>query len=215
MDLPSIVAAVVTGLGTGGLVGIWLKFHFDKKQLAITQQNDANMVLIKHDLEKNVIEFKHKLELAATERNLRYSKTFEQTADTIVKVYGHLINVYVAAGEYSLIMNIGDAEAKHENSKKLSNALDEFSKHFVPNKIYIPLTTARNISDFIGVQAEVIRKQGLLYNFSKGNLVNEQQLKKFSDDIDELQKKIPDLLTGLEIEFQTILGFPIPDKKSE
>lgn len=71
MDIPSIVAAVVTGFGTGGLVGICLKYHFDKQLLSLTQQNEANILLLKQDNERGVIEFKYKLELAATDRHLR------------------------------------------------------------------------------------------------------------------------------------------------
>lgn len=166
---------------------------------------------IQHRNEKDLISFKHKLELAATERNLRYSKTFDHTAETIVKVYGHLLNVYDAAADFTKLINNNDKDTELERGKKLSQSIDIIREYFRQNKIYIPKRASIKISVFMDILILTVKQHGLLENLAQHTKLTDQQFERFSADIVKSQHRLEELLGDLENEFQIILGFSIAD----
>jgi len=48
-----------------------------------------------------IAEFKHKLELAAAERNFRFSKVFEKTADAIASMHQKLLDLNDALNTFN------------------------------------------------------------------------------------------------------------------
>lgn len=86
----TVVISLLTSVGANGLIAFvfekWFEHQYEKK----LAEHTARLSLSN---DREVAELKHKLELAAAERNFRFSRVFDRTADTIEKTYKQLLEL--------------------------------------------------------------------------------------------------------------------------
>jgi hypothetical protein len=159
-----------------------------------------------HKNELALAEFKHKLELAATERNFRFTKTFDTTADVIAGTYKRLLELKDAVESHTEVMaTTGDVELRRaENYKQKTQ---EFLNYFRPNKIYIPPDTAEKVWIFSVALRNLVFDTGILAAQQKAQVRDVTLLEKRYKRIDDAHEEIPKLLASLEKDFQKLLGF--------
>jgi hypothetical protein len=156
------------------------------------------------------------LQIASAERQFRYSKVFDQTADVIVTTYKKLVDMNYANEAYALFFAGADQSRKEELAKDLSEKWVEFLKFWEHNKIYIPKPTPENVTQFGRALSEYYAKYSTLMAMEKAKLHHTQPslVEKYSQETEELRKKLPIMLTELEDEFQRILGLSADVKKN-
>src|ERR1039458_9618126 len=190
----TIVTGCVSGLVSGGLLNLYLQAR------------------IQHRYEKAI----KRLEAELAQQNFRYSKVFETTEKTIATIYARLLSVLSAVEDYTRLMQGShDSRRQLDMIKVLNEAFDEFYKYYHPNKIYIPKQIANQINEFLNVVVILLRKHRMantlagLQSKSKEGADAQERL---DTQIADLEKTISPLLLALEDAFQSILGFPSPNK---
>jgi len=167
---------------------------------------------LSHQNEMAMASFKHSLELAAADKNLRSSHVFKDTADAIVKTYRSLVELRDLVNAYVSILGFSDEAKRKDAAKRLDDRWDEFETFFKMNKIFIPKNAAEQTRQFCLKLSEFRRKYGWLVKFEEAPNPRHEVWEKRSQEIDAMMYDIPKLLTALEDQFQEILGFPIDNK---
>ena len=165
---------------------------------------------IKHEYDEELARLRSKL----AQGEFRYSIVFKETADTIVKTYQKLLEVYEAA------QNVTNDWSDEERRKELGEALrlkaSEFAVFFPPIEIYIPKKTRRKVTDFWHTLHTMVRRHGMLRQLSSGPSKNPATEEKMAKNVEGLQNQAAKLMVALQDDFQLILGFPMDDDdKSE
>ena len=149
-------------------------------------------------------QLKSKLQIAASERNIKLTTVFETQAEVVATTYKNLIilrdNVFAAV----ISSPVTDEKAAHaiEESRRM------FYVHFLQHEIYIPKATAKAVLDF----AQKLYSAKAQYECHMRQPPNPQTASQLQDTLNTLYKEIPRLLELLKDDFQKILGFPLPDK---
>jgi hypothetical protein len=207
--MQEILTALTTAAGTGGICFLIFKLWFEK---ACAKQLETHKSKLSRDNELEIALFKHKLELAAAERNFRFSHVFEKTAEAIVNTYRHLGEMNESVKDYPESLGLVD-ETKTSGLRNISEEkCREFLNCFKRDRIFIPKTTAKRILDFTSKLSTVQRRQGWLDSFKRSPNANYEVVEEQSAKIGGQQHEIQELLTALQDEFQKILGFPMEDK---
>ena len=191
-----IITILISTGSTTGVLFLLFKVWFEKR--------------IERTNQLQIAEFKHKLELAAVERNLRFSRTYERTADTVATTYQKLLELEKAADNYTLQMPLPSPDKDRQKLLWLfQEASEDFLKYYPPNKIYLPKYTANKVWEFYQMlqKTDPLNRSALeiLFTRSKNVAYLENSRKEFS----ERPLKLRELLSALEDDFQKILGFPI------
>jgi hypothetical protein len=177
-------------------------------------EHDYNEKLASHtaklnrDTELELAEFKHKLELAATERNFRFSHTFEKTAEVIVGVYQRLLELQRAADTYTQLMEPSDDPNRAAELRTFKEKANEFSNYYFPNKIYIPPETDKKIRELNDTLYRSVTQFGMAQAVGKSATRAPETYGKLFDDFFKSSGQVPEMLRMLEADFQRILGFP-------
>lgn len=204
-----LTTALTTAAGTGGICFLIFKVWFEN---ACAKQLETHKSQLSRDNELEIALFKHKLELAAAERNFRFSHVFEKTAEAIINTYRQLVELRNAVNAYTMSLEGLDETKKKELAKVVEEKWQGFETSFQQNKILIPKSTAKQIRNFSDTLAAFRRKYGWLVAFEKSPNANQDILEKQNTKIEKMMYDIPEILTALEDEFQTILGFRMDDK---
>jgi hypothetical protein len=163
---------------------------------------------LKHTSDVEIENLKSRLAVQAAERNTRFSRIFEKTADVIAKTHGLLIEAERESRSISAHLARGEEqrdELLESNTKKWA----EFFGYYELNGIYIPNETKVKIEEFANAVTELPLNAMLLKRVSKESQPtgDELSVEKFA----LLFEKISLLRTALENEFQKQLGFSIDD----
>jgi hypothetical protein len=160
-----------------------------------------------------VTEFKYKLELAATERNFRFSHVFEKTANAIEELHKRLIELNIKVNSYIIFCG---AEPEPEIALQKKAQMDvemywtEFSQFFMENRIFIPKTTANQIRAFTRKLSACKQMHDWIRDYRKKDTADYDVFTKRNEELRSIVGDIPPLLEALEDDFQGILGFPDP-----
>ena len=187
--LATIITALITSLGSGGLLTWYL-------QTRIKHKYEAAIKMLESELEQ---------------QNFRHSTVFVKTEENISSIYEKLLKVLDALEDYTKIMKDADKTEALAQIKVLNEAFTEFYKIYHPKKIYIRKRTRDQINDLMNTAISLLRA----YNMGEqlrayGNLTpaGQEQLDKLDAKFAGLQSKVSPLLISLEDEFQDVLGFP-------
>lgn len=187
--LAAIITALITGLGSSGLLTWYLQAR------------------IKHKYEAAI----KKLESELEQQNFRHSTVFVKTEENISLIYEKLLKVLDALEDYTKIMKDADKPQALAQIKILNDAITDFYKIYHPKKIYVRKKTRNQINDLMNTAISLLRA----YNMGEqlracGDLTpaGQEQLHKLDAKFDMLQSKVSPLLLSLEDEFQEVLGFP-------
>jgi hypothetical protein len=187
--LTAIITALITSLGSGGLLTWYLQTR------------------IKHKYETAI----KKLEAELEQQNFRHSTVFVKTEESIFSIYEKLLIILGVLEDYTKIMKDADKPKALAQIKLLNDAFTEFYKIYHPKKIYLKKNTRIKINDLMDTAISLLRA----YNMGEqlrayGNLTpaGQEQLDKIDAKFDALQGRVSPLLLRLEDEFQDVLGFP-------
>jgi hypothetical protein len=145
-----------------------------------------------HDNDLEIARFKAQLEQVATERNVRFAKTYDIMANVVAEVYKNLLAVQEAALRHVATL---EEETKEQSGEKLRRCLKTFADHYVPNRIYLPRQTGDKLWNF---QATALV---LIGNVARGD----------SPVVQKLLQELPQQLNDLHNDFQKLLGCPFDE----
>jgi hypothetical protein len=217
-NLITIVSSGVVSVASSGAL-IWLSKSWISERIkgAIQHEYDQKLETHKAQLQsRNEIEIaklRAELEIAAAERNTRFSRVFEKTAETIATTYRDLVALRNAVNRYLALLGfVQDADEVTRTFVDIDAVRQDFAKNFDTNRIYVPKETALKIASFSETLMKMThafhKMMALEKNETHKHLVGATQF----NDYMQLSEKVPELLTLLEDDFQKILGFPIEEK---
>ncbi len=202
---------------SGGLVAVvlflskeWIK---NRLTMSIRHEYETKMEQLKSELnhksEKELAALRTELQIAANDKNFRFSKVFEKTETVIVGVYNKLFFVKWYASECNRPPTGTDKQVL-EALDTWRTAFQAFVDYYTPNKLYIPKATTKKIEDFVAKVSTLVFTT-LSVDKAVESKLSTQDLDAQIKNIERLNNEIPKLLTSLEDEFQKILGFPIDE----
>src|SRR5947207_3215498 len=138
-----------TALSAGAIWMFGREWVLERLKASIKSEYDHKLAQyqsdLKHASEMQIAQFKSDLEIKAAERNVQYSRVFEETAKAIATTYGLLVHVKRAANIFSRCCNGGvDAAPPDEEArlgKDFQSKLVEFRDYYEQNQLYIPRAT--------------------------------------------------------------------------
>lgn len=167
----------------------------------------------KTKLEQENKNFQYSLDIKLNEFNIQFSKLHQERADVIKNLYYKIVELQAAMTVFTRRLHIVIENADNEERVRLervNNALNEFIKYYMPNKIFFDKKLAKKLDN---IANQYWNKS---YDFSQvskalksGDISRElyDAFSKTSKDISEIVKnEYPKLIEELEKEFRKILG---------
>ena len=101
--LETILTAVVTTVGVNGLSVFVFQKWFEHR---LARELETHKARLQSQTETEIVRLKAQLQIAAAERNVRYSKVFEHTAEVIPELYKKLISLSDAVNPMLQLLRI-------------------------------------------------------------------------------------------------------------
>jgi hypothetical protein len=211
-DTLTILSSVaVSTIVTASLVWLSKSWISERLKNAIKNEYDEKLethkAKLKAEADTSVERLKCELQIAASERNVRYSRIFERQATTIADLYTKLLSYYEALKEYTKFIETSGDLPRSERLVALNKANRDFYDCFRVNKLYLPKETVDQIEAFHNELTDV------RFNFLFGvdlpllnRAPNAETTKQWTMTVDSLNKELPALLRLLEDDFRGILG---------
>jgi hypothetical protein len=216
------VADPITILSSGSLsallvymVNSWYKSSIEERikrsiQLSYDKELETYRDKLKSQSDIEITKLKADLEIAANERNVRLTQTFDEMASVIAETYKRLVAMMDASTHYSQLIGT-DFEEQQRRLKFYQEKSDDFILYFRPRKIYLPSATAEKVRLFSFTVNSATRKFGMA---NSGRQTRDTEIyNKLFDDYFATSKEIPKLLEALEADFQDLFGFSKNQKK--
>lgn len=207
------LATIVYSLGLSGLLSgflIWISKAWISERLKSAIQHEYDQKLetfkakIKSEADISIEQLKSQLQIAAAERNIRYSRVFERTAETVAEAYEKLIALNDAIADYTKPFEFESDPPKSERRKVVSERYQESLKFFRPRRIYLKMETADQVEKFHNQLYKVV------VTFASQVEANPKGGEEYLDVWMETSKfvatELPKLLGLLERDFRQILG---------
>jgi len=209
--MQEVVTALTSAAGTGGICFLIFKVWFEK---ACAKQLETHKAQLSRENEFEIASFKHKLELAAAERHVQYSRVFDKTAEVIAETYGKLLALKNAADDYTQLLEPSDP-SRPELARVFRQKTDDFLRYFLPKKIYIPKGTAERIRVFHNTLHRAAMQFSMAMAVSKSPTREPDTYGKLFDNFFKSSDEVPRLLELLEDDFQRHLGFEVAEKSAK
>jgi hypothetical protein len=220
------VLTILSSLVASGLLSaalLWLTKNWISERLknAIKHEYDEKLETHKAQLKSqsdvSIERLKSQLQVTAAERNVRYSKIFERTAETVAETYKRLLAFHDAVAAYTSIIEYQGDPSKAERRKTAGEKYKEFLDYYRPNCLFLPKETENRIDEFYP------KLHRTAINFMVG--VEEDRdriLRKSNPDkdtwietMDFMNKEVPPLLNLLKDDLRKILGTLQEEQKAE
>ncbi len=157
-NLITILSSVaVSGLLSAALIFLSKTLISERLKGAIKNEYDQKLETHKAQLmaqsDVALEEFKAKLQLAASDRNIRLTRVFEDTVDACSGTYSRLLGFYDAVADYTSIFEWPSTPSKEERRKIVGqtyNALLGFyrpRRPFLPKRVILRIDELRNRLD--------------------------------------------------------------------
>ena len=220
------VLTILTSLVASGLLSaalLWLTKNWISERLknAIKHEYDEKLETHKAQLKSqsdvSIERLKSQLQIAATERNVRYSKIFERTAETVAETYKRLLAFHDAVASYTNPVTWEGEPTKVEKRKVVGDRYVEFLDYYRPNCLFLPKETEGRINEFYP------KLHSMAVEFMWGVEQNRDQIdRKTNPDkdtwtkaMDFMNKEVPPLLNLLKDDLRKILGTMQDEQKTE
>ncbi len=215
-------------LGSGAVSAILLaalgvmcrNWFLERLKSSIQHEYDERLEKLKAQLsrenEKELTEFKHKLELAAAERNFKFTKVFEQTAQTIAEIYKKLQIFKQASDNFAIVSTIvRDQNERNKELQVVYGRRDEFYSYFTLHKLYVPKNTSIKIQEVFGKFNNVVHGNYITSKMTHEETVSNEVFHERHMRLLKESDEALTLLAALEDDFQKILGFQSEAKLAE
>jgi hypothetical protein len=192
-DLSAFGIAFITAAGTNGI------FAF------IVQK------WVEHKFGTELTTFKHNLELAATERNIKLTKVFERQAEAIAEIYSRFTMLLSALGTYTNPMRNEHTPPLEQSRDGVGIALQSFIDYYKPHAIYLPKKLQRKIETFVKrIHGETLN---FMFNVEERGTVTPERMAQWGKSMDFMTKDVPKILDELDSELKKLLG--VEDEEPE
>ena len=146
-----LASAGFSAMFSGAIIWLFKSWISERLKNAIAheyaQKLETHKAQLKAQSDVEIEKLKSELQIAASERNIKLTKVFEEQADIIAAVYAKLIALRDAVDNYiGFMREIGSNKAQ-DTLEKMHNAHREFGGYFYPRRIYIPVATANKITE--------------------------------------------------------------------
>jgi DNA phosphorothioation-dependent restriction protein DptG len=163
--------------------------------------------VVLHWLDKDITSYKAKLQAAAVEHQVRFTKLHEKRAEIISELYSKLDEAHRALRSFmNPIQWVNDlpTSEKEEIAEKGTNDL---IRYYSPNKIWLPEDTCALIEEIIKQIHDAWHTyQVYAKNWSSTSQEARPDTKKWITSFEIVSEKIPVIRKELEIEFRKLLG---------
>jgi uncharacterized protein YaaR (DUF327 family) len=167
------------------------------------QKLETHKAQLKSQTDIAIVRLKADLEIAAMERNVRFSKIFERMAETIAETYKRLVALKELAGSCTELL---DSPLKAERMEAYRQAVNDFLNFIRPNTIYIPAETSKKVATFFNTLRESVVRFSQVDAFRNSPAARPDKLEAMYNAFLKVSDEIPDLLDLLAVEFQSQLG---------
>jgi hypothetical protein len=151
-DIITILSSVaVSGLLSAALIFLSKTWISERLKGAIKNEYDQKLETHKAQLKAqsdvSLEEFKAKLQLAASERNIRLTRVFEDTVEAISGTYTRLLAFYDAVAHYTSIVEWQSTPPKEERRKVVGETYKELLDFYRPRRPFLPKRVIQNIDE--------------------------------------------------------------------
>jgi hypothetical protein len=211
------VLTILSSLAASGLLTaalLWLTKNWISERLknAIKHEYDEKLETHKAQLKSqsdiSIERLKSQLQVTAAERNFRYSKIFERTAETVAETYKRLLVFHDAVASYTSPMEWQGEPTKAEKRKTAGDRYKEFLDYYRPNCLFLPKETERRIDEFYPKLHSMAVE--FMWGIEDGRGRIERKTNPDEDPwikaMDFMNKEVPPLLNLLKDDLRGILG---------
>ena len=220
------VLTILSSLVASGLLSaalLWLTKNWISERLknAIKHEYDEKLETHKAQLKSqsdvSIERLKSQLQVTAAERNVRYSKIFERTAETVAETYKKLLAFHDAVAAYTSPIEWQGDPPKAERRKIVGEKYKEFLDYYRPNCLFLPKETEKRIDEFYPKLHSMAVE--FMWGIEEGRDRIERKTNPDKDTwikaMDFMNKEVPPLLNLLKDDLRKILGTLQEEQKSE
>ena len=178
-----------------------------KKELNLNLENHKSL------LDQQNKNFQHSLDTKLNEFNVRFSKLHEERANVIKQLYELLVKLHSATVSLTRRIHpiIEDAELEEKQRlENVNNALNEFNKYYLVNKIYFEKDLADRLDKISNEYWSKNWDYATILRMFRANQVSNEFYQKMVEDsqkiTDAVDTDFTKSLDELENEFRKILG---------
>ena len=187
-----------------------IKHEYDEKL-------ETHKAQLKSQADVSIERLKSQLQVTAAERNVRYSKIFERTAETVAETYKRLLAFHDAVASYTSPMEWQGEPTKAEKRKIAGGRYKEFLDYYRPNCLYLPKETERRIDEFYPKLHSMAVE--FMWGIEEGRDRVDRKTNPDKDTwikaMDFMNKEVPPLLNLLKDDLRKILGTLQEEQKAE
>ncbi len=220
------VLTILSSLVASGLLSaalLWLTKNWISERLknAIKHEYDEKLETHKAQLKSqsdvSIERLKSQLQVTAAERNVRYSKIFERTAETVAETYKRLLAFHDAVASYTSPVEWQGEPTKAEKRKIAGDRYKEFLDFYRPNCLFLPKETERRIDEFYPKLHSMAVE--FMWGIEEGRDRVDRKTNPDKDTwikaMDFMNKEVPPLLNLLKDDLRKILGTLQEEQKRE
>ena len=206
----TIVTSIISSAAVSGIL-LWLLRTWISERLknAIKHEYDQKIethkAILKSQADIEIERLKSQLTIEAERHNVRFSRVFDEIAETVAGVYERIVSFHNAVGIYVGVLEWNDTPSKKERREAAAKALNELLAYYKQRKLYLPKTAAERVEHFY----DGLYKLSLDFLFEVEIPIKEQSTnysKSWKKANDYMAKEAPPLLAALEDDFRNILG---------
>jgi hypothetical protein len=151
-DILTLLSSVgISALLTAALIFLTKNWIGERIKGAIKNEYDQKLETHKAQLKAqsdvSLEEFKAKLQLAASERNIRLTRVFEDTVETISGTYSRLLAFHDAVGHYTSIVEYSSTPPKEERRRTVGQKYGELLNFYRPRRPFLPKAIVKRVDD--------------------------------------------------------------------
>jgi len=203
-------SAAVSALLTAALIWLSKTWIGERMKNAIKHEYDQKLATHQAQLEAEseiaIEKLRSQLQIVAAERGTRFTRVFDETAETVATTFAKLLAFHDAVGRYTSIFETAGMGSKEERRKIVADRYAEFLDYFRPRRLYLPKETADQIQDFHGKvhSAAMDFMFGVEMGGDERSRIPDRDTWMKVDDF--MRKEVPPILALLEDDFRKILG---------
>lgn len=201
----------VTASGAFSAAIVWLAKSWISERLKTSIKHEYDQKLasfhaqLKAKQETELEKLRAELQIAASERQIRYQKLHEQVAKTVANTYGLLQQMYGLTSKYVSDLGFSTDPSDEELVPMIEKAISKFRRYYRPRRIYFPKEVAEQIDEFDGKLFSLARRHSRMRG-TEGKIPDDKWIKKADDISDMMEKEMPAVFEQLENQFRYLLG---------
>jgi hypothetical protein len=197
--LPTLGGGVVIVAAIGAFL-YWLMQKSIDARLAKGLETHKAQLKAQSDVE--IERLRSRLNIAATEHEVRFSRLHEKRGEVIAETYSLLQELHDRLSKYVAIMELSGDPSREERRAKAEEAYKAFSDYYVKNLIFLPKTTARNLKSIYRRYVETFNEFVRTVDLAKQG----QDTAKWLAIFQRVSGETKEALDELEDEFRRLLG---------